>query len=86
MLLPMVLCILIENDENYGWAKGNNIGIEYSLKNGADYVLLCNNDILLKDNDVITKLVSTVEDNIEYSPKEEDPHISRLSDARPGDG
>ena len=60
-------CILIENDENYGWAKGNNIGIEYSLKNGADYVLLCNNDILLKDNDVITKLVSTVEDNIEYN-------------------
>jgi hypothetical protein len=35
----------IKNPENYGVAKGNNQGIELSLKNNADYVLLLNNDI-----------------------------------------
>jgi len=35
---------LLRNPVNAGFAGGNNIGIEYSLKSGADYVLLLNND------------------------------------------
>jgi len=35
---------VIENQENLGFAEGNNIGIRYSLKNGADWVFLLNND------------------------------------------
>ena len=35
---------LIENKENLGYAEGNNVGIRYALKNGADYVCLLNND------------------------------------------
>jgi GT2 family glycosyltransferase len=34
----------IRNDRNFGFAEGNNIGIRYALKRGADAVLLLNND------------------------------------------
>lgn len=40
--------ILIKNDKNYGFAKGNNIGIEYAIKNlDPRYVLLLNNDTVV---------------------------------------
>lgn len=35
---------LLVNDRNLGFAAGNNRGIEYVLRRGADYVLLLNND------------------------------------------
>ena len=35
----------IQNDGNYGVAKGNNMGITPALEAGCDYVLLLNNDI-----------------------------------------
>lgn len=35
---------LIENPENYGFAKGNNIGISYALDSSADFVMVLNND------------------------------------------
>ena len=37
-------CTIIQSGSNEGFAHGNNIGIEYALDNGADYVLLLNND------------------------------------------
>lgn len=38
---------LIENERNWGFAKGSNIGIRDALDRGADYVLLLNNDTLV---------------------------------------
>ncbi|HWD86807.1 MAG TPA: glycosyltransferase family 2 protein [Mucilaginibacter sp.] len=35
----------VQNDGNYGVAKGNNLGIKPALEAGCDYVLLLNNDI-----------------------------------------
>ncbi len=37
--------ILLENKTNFGWARGNNVGIKYALDQGADYIVLLNNDI-----------------------------------------
>jgi len=58
--------ILIKNDMNYGFAGGNNIGIEFSLKNlNPDYILLLNNDtvvdkdflkILLQEGEIDAKI------------------------------
>ena len=43
--------LLIENYENYGFAKGNNIAIDYTLKqDNPDYVLLLNNDTVVDVN------------------------------------
>jgi GT2 family glycosyltransferase len=37
----------IRNGSNLGFAEGNNVGIRYGLKHGADYVLLLNNDTIV---------------------------------------
>lgn len=51
---------IIENGRNYGFAGGNNIGIEYSLKQGAEYILLLNNDTTV-ENAFLSKLVEAGE-------------------------
>ncbi|MDD5593823.1 MAG: glycosyltransferase family 2 protein [Candidatus Margulisbacteria bacterium] len=36
---------LVENEKNYGYARGNNVGIKYALANfGSEYTLILNND------------------------------------------
>lgn len=50
---------LLLND-NYGYAGGNNRGIELALKEGADYVLVLNPDTVV-ERDALTKLVQTAE-------------------------
>jgi GT2 family glycosyltransferase len=37
--------IFLEQDVNYGYAGGNNIGIQYAKESDFDYVLLLNNDV-----------------------------------------
>lgn len=41
---------LIRSDINLGFAGGHNKGISYSLSNGADFVLILNNDTILEKN------------------------------------
>ena len=38
---------IVENDKNYGFAEGNNIGMRYALERGTDYILLLNNDTVV---------------------------------------
>lgn len=47
---------VIERKGNRGFAAGNNAGIRYALKKGAEYVLLLNNDTLV-DRACLTHLV-----------------------------
>lgn len=53
---------LIKSNDNLGYAKGNNIGIDF-LKNNlkVENILICNNDIVFSDKDYIKKLL-----NIEF--------------------
>jgi len=52
---------LIKNEENYGFAEGNNIGMRFALKNfGIDCILLLNNDTVVHPN-FLTELVKTAE-------------------------
>jgi GT2 family glycosyltransferase len=51
----------IRNEKNYGFAKGNNLGIVYSLKKfHPDYIFLLNNDTKLRKN-AIKNLVEFAE-------------------------
>jgi GT2 family glycosyltransferase len=53
--------VLINNPENYGFAKGNNIGIEYSIKVlDTDYTLLLNNDTVV-DRDFLKEMIQVAE-------------------------
>ncbi len=56
---------IIRSNKNYGFAKGNNIGINYARQRlSADYVLLLNSDTKLIDSNYISILVSKYEENI----------------------
>jgi GT2 family glycosyltransferase len=39
---------VLETGDNLGYAGGNNYGIRYAIRNGADYILLLNNDIIVE--------------------------------------
>ena len=51
--------ILIENKENYGFAKGNNIGLKAST---GDYILILNNDTVVAPN-FLEPLIRDFKDN-----------------------
>ncbi len=53
---------LIENQSNLGFTGGNNVGIRQALKDGADYVMLLNNDVIVK-NAFWKPLVGFLEEN-----------------------
>ena len=59
---------VIANEDNLGCARASNIGIERALQQGADYVLLLNNDTLV-DRHLLTELVAV---------GESDPRIGML--------
>jgi hypothetical protein len=48
--------VLIENKTNLGYAEGNNTGIRYALKQGADYIFILNNDTII-DKEALNFLV-----------------------------
>jgi len=52
--------VLIETGENLGYSAGNNVGIRYAMDNGAEYVLLLNNDTVV-DKDMLTRMVEAAE-------------------------
>jgi GT2 family glycosyltransferase len=61
----------IRSKENLGFAGGQNLGIKYALENGADYVLVLNNDVIL-DKNLIIELLKTFQEQSDcgiVSPK-----------------
>lgn len=55
----------IKNATNVGVAKGNNQGIELSIKEGSKYTLLLNNDIEFTQPNVLSDIVAHAENNSE---------------------
>ncbi|MCJ7849002.1 glycosyltransferase family 2 protein [Blautia sp. NSJ-175] len=54
---------LLKNDINSGYAAGNNVGIKYAVENGAEYILVSNNDIELDTYDGIKKMIELMNSN-----------------------
>lgn len=51
---------IIEANQNLGFARGNNLGIQYSFRDfGADLTVVSNSDIDIKDRNFFQKLRST---------------------------
>ena len=55
----------IFNEENLGFAGGNNQGIKIALERGVDYILLLNNDTTVEP-DFLKKLIEVGENNKSY--------------------
>ena len=56
---------VIETGENLGYAGGNNVGMRYGIQQGADYVLLLNNDTVVDPSllTALTRAARTVGDD-----------------------
>ena len=52
---------IIRSEINLGFSGGQNLGIKQALENGAVYVLVLNNDVIL-DKDLIVELLKTFEE------------------------
>lgn len=52
---------LILNTYNYGFSGANNIGMRHAIDNGAEYVLIINNDTIVVDQHLVAKLIDAVE-------------------------
>ena len=50
--------IVIDAQMNLGFSGGNNVGINYALEHGAEYILLLNNDTIVQKN-FLRELVCT---------------------------
>lgn len=81
---------LIENNENLGFSGGNNIGINYALKQGADYIMILNNDTLVERDTIFelyqgfkTKEADVVSPKI-YFEKGFEYHKERYKDKEKG--
>lgn len=64
--------IFIPNKINGGYAQCNNIGIEYAQKLGMKYVLVSNNDVLIRSENTLQILENILNENPEIgavSPK-----------------
>lgn len=57
--------IFIQNKENLGFGKANNIGIEIAYKNNADYFFLLNQDAWVESN-TIENLIKISQKNSEF--------------------
>ena len=54
--------VYLPSSGNIGVAAGNNVGIKAALTDNCDYVLLCNNDILITDTNLFQKLIDEAND------------------------
>lgn len=59
---------IIKNNSNSGFAGGTNIGIKYAIDNGAEYILLLNNDTII-DSKMIEIMIKTSNEKVVVSPK-----------------
>jgi GT2 family glycosyltransferase len=57
---------IIRNEKNLGFSGGNNIGIRQALENNLDWIILINNDIILKNNfiELLKSILATKESEI----------------------
>jgi GT2 family glycosyltransferase len=53
---------IIRSETNLGFSGGQNLGIKFALDNGADYVVILNNDVIL-NKELIVELLNTFETN-----------------------
>ncbi len=51
--------VIIRISENLGFAGGNNTGIKYALKRGADFILLLNNDTVVS-SELLNEMLKTM--------------------------
>jgi len=56
---------ILANEKNLGFAGGVNVGLRYALNEGADYVLVLNNDLVL-DSHCVSEMVRQAQADVAF--------------------
>lgn len=51
-------------NKNLGFAQGNNVGIQLARKEGYEYIVCSNSDILIRNENILETLVSSAQSNL----------------------
>lgn len=70
---------VLKSNENAGYGAGNNIGAKFLEKNGIDYIIISNPDVIFKQKDLKKLLINFKEESIAIvSPTiKENNHLNR---------
>lgn len=55
---------IIVNTQNLGYARGNNIGIEYLRKIGFNFILVCNSDVIFSSELILYTMCEKEDDSV----------------------
>ncbi len=58
---------IIKLDENIGFGRANNVGIDLAIQNKATYIFLLNQDAWLCENNTIENLIKVANKNADYA-------------------
>ena len=47
---------VIKNEKNWGYARGNNIGIDFLREKNIDFILVCNSDVVFSSNNIVAEM------------------------------
>ena len=59
--------IFLLSHTNDGYAAGNNIGIRWAAEHNYKYSWVCNNDLIFNDMNILLKMVTVMDENIELA-------------------
>lgn len=62
------ICTVLLSKENLGFSYGNNLGVDYAVQHGAEYLLFINNDTV-QDKDMVMKLYTACDKDTIVVPK-----------------
>ena len=60
---------VIQSYKNLGFSGGHNLAIKYAMENGADYIVVLNNDVILDKNLIAELIESSEKEGDIISPK-----------------
>ncbi len=57
-------CIVLKSSTNKGFTGGNNLGIEFALQNGYEYIMMLNNDVFVEPDFLEPLIARLDQDNL----------------------
>lgn len=55
---------ILKNNANMGYAKGNNVGINFLRSRGCQFIVVCNSDVVFSSNSILKKMIDSNENTI----------------------
>lgn len=55
---------ILKNNSNLGYARGNNVGINFLRSRGCQFIVVCNSDVEFSSNSILKKMIDSNDSSI----------------------